>query len=1067
MSDHSEAPYPEVPARADFPAIEKRILDRWAAEHTFEESIARRPGRDSGGREFVFYDGPPFANGLPHYGHILTGYVKDVVPRYKTMRGYRVERRFGWDCHGLPAEMETEKELGVSGHSAIEDFGIENFNNACRTSVMKYAADWEWYVTRQARWVDFADDYKTMDLPFMESVMWAFKRLWDQGLVYEDYRVLPYSWAAETPLSNHEIRLDDATRPRQDPAVTVALELEPVAGDPGPMRLLIWTTTPWTLPSNLATAVGPDLDYSVVELDGDFYVIGREALERYEPQLGAGRVVSEIKGRDLVGRRYRPLFPYFADTPNAFVVLGADFVETGEGTGIVHMAPGFGEEDQVTCQKAGIPVVVPVDEKGRFTSEVPDWEGQLVLDTNQSIIRHLKDRGVLVRHDSYTHNYPHCWRTDEPIIYRAMSSWYVRTTELRDRMLELNEEINWIPSHIREGAFGHWLEGVRDWSISRNRFWGAPIPVWRSDDPEHPRIDVYGSLDEIERDFGVRPTDLHRPAIDELVRPNPDDPTGRSMMRRVPEVLDCWFESGSMPFAQLHYPFENSDRFEATHPADFIVEYIAQTRGWFYTLHVLSTALFDRPAFRTAISHGVVLDADGRKLSKRLKNYPDPEEMFETRGSDALRWFLVSSPILRGLDLRIDRSGSSIGEVVRLVLNPIWSAFHFFTLYANIDGYRARRRVAQEASPALIDRYILAKTRVLVEDVTERMDEYDLAGACQEVTTFLDALNNWYIRRSRERFWAPIEQDRGDKADAYDTLYTVLTTLTEITAPLLPLISEEIHTALTGGESVHLGDWPDPSALPADRDLVDLMDTVRDVVSTALSLREERGLRTRLPLRRLTVVGPTSGSLAGLADLIAEEVNVKEVDFAEDLSAYGEFSLKPDGRVLGPRLGPAMKQVMAAARSGQWQRLEDGTISIAGQTLQPGEYELRLVPTGDGAVAALRDHDIVVSLDTEVTPDLAAEGLARDLIRHVQVLRRESGLDVTDRIRLAVTTDPELASAVEDHRPAIAEAVLADEIEVLADGSSPGADLPHVREVEFEGHSAVIGIGVAVDSQVS
>ncbi len=1057
MSDQSEAPYPEVPARADFPAIEERILDRWAAEHTFEESIARRPDRENGGREFVFYDGPPFANGLPHYGHILTGYVKDVVPRYKTMRGFRVERRFGWDCHGLPAEMETEKELGVSGHAAIEDFGIENFNNACRTSVMKYAADWEWYVTRQARWVDFADDYKTMDLPFMESVMWAFKQLWDKGLVYEDYRVLPYSWAAETPLSNHEIRLDDATRPRQDPAVTVALELEPLEGDPGPMHLLIWTTTPWTLPSNLATAVGPHLDYAVVELDGEYYVIGREALERYEPQLGEGTVVAELKGQDLVGRRYRPLFPYFADTPNAFVVLGADFVETGEGTGIVHMAPGFGEEDQITCQKAGIPVVVPVDEKGRFTAEVPDWEGQLVLDTNQSIIRRLKDRGVLVRHDSYTHNYPHCWRTDEPIIYRAMSSWYVRTTELRDRMLELNEEIDWIPAHIREGAFGHWLEGVRDWSISRNRFWGAPIPVWRSDDPEYPRLDVYGSLEEIERDFGVRPTDLHRPAIDDLVRPNPDDPTGRSMMRRVPEVLDCWFESGSMPFAQLHYPFENVERFEATHPADFIVEYIAQTRGWFYTLHVLSTALFDRPAFRTAISHGVVLDSEGRKLSKRLKNYPDPEEMFATRGSDALRWFLISSPILRGLDLRIDRSGSSIGEVVRLVLNPIWSAFHFFTLYANIDGYRAQRRAG---SRQLLDRYVLAKTRALVEDVTERMDAYDLAGACQEVTTFLDALNNWYIRRSRERFWAPVGQDDADKADAYDTLYTVLTTLTEVTAPLLPLISEEIHTGLTGGESVHLGDWPDPGELPADRDLVERMDTVRDVVSTALSLREERGLRTRLPLSKLVIVGPAASELADLADLIAEEVNVKKVEFAEDLSRYGEFSLKPEGRVLGPKLGPAMKQVMAAARSGEWTRDDDGTVHVAGQILEPGEYELRLTPTGEGAVAALRNSDMVVSLDTAVTPELTAEGLARDLIRHVQVLRRESGLAVTDRINLGVSADAQLAAAIEAHRDTIAEAVLADRVDVDAGDPDLGSGFTHVREIEFEGHTATIGIGV-------
>ncbi len=723
------APYPKVSSRADYPAIERRVLQRWATEGTFERSVEARPGGDN---EYIFYDGPPFANGLPHYGHLLCGYVKDVVPRYQTMRGRKVERRFGWDCHGLPAEIAAEKELGVSGRRSIIDYGIDRFNDHCRTSVLRYTHEWERYVTRQARWVDFEDDYKTMDLSYMESVMWAFKQLWEKGLVYEARRVMPYSWGAETPLSNFEIRLDDATRPRQDPAVTVAFTLAPGAGDAvhdGPLKLLAWTTTPWTLPSNLALAVGPEVTYALLGEGHTTYAIGAEVLANYEAQLSEAEPVGTVAGAELVGRAYEPLFDFFAGEVHngAFRVLAGDFVDTSEGTGVVHIAPGFGEDDQRIGEANGVPMVVPVDEAGRFTAEVRDWEGENVLDANPGIIRALKERGVLVRHDSYTHNYPHCWRTDTPIIYRALDSWYVQVTAFRDRMVELNQNINWIPGHVRDGAFGRWLEGARDWSISRNRFWGSPIPVWKRDDPAYPRVDVYGSLDELEADFGVRPADLHRPTIDALTRPNPDDPTGRSVMRRVPEVLDCWFESGSMPFAQVHHPFENAEWFEEPFPADFIVEYTPQTRGWFYTLHVLATALFDRQAFDNVICHGTVLDEDGRKLSKRLRNYPDPEEVLETHGADALRWFLMSSPILRGLDLRIDRHGSGISDVVRLVLNPIWNALHFFTLYANADGYRAQHRTD---SPDLLDRYVLAKTRQLTERVTERLDAYDLAGAC-------------------------------------------------------------------------------------------------------------------------------------------------------------------------------------------------------------------------------------------------------------------------------------------------------------------------------------------------
>ncbi|HEY6472458.1 MAG TPA: isoleucine--tRNA ligase, partial [Acidimicrobiales bacterium] len=745
--------------------IEEAVLASWAADGTFAASVAARPAGDGGSNEYVFYDGPPFANGLPHYGHLLTGFVKDVVPRYQTMRGRRVERRFGWDCHGLPAEIDAERELGVSGRGPITEYGIDRFNDFCRRSVLRYTEEWRRYVTRQARWVDFENDYKTMDPSYMESVMWAFKQLWDRSLLYEAYRVLPYCWECETPLSNAETRQDDAYRDRQDPALTVAFTLEPDPAAPplvaGPLQLWVWTTTPWTLPSNLAVAVGPTLEYAVVDLPGgQRVVLGEETLASYESELSEATRVGTVRGDELVGRSYRPLFDYFASTSGAFRILPADFIATDEGTGIVHLAPGFGEEDQATCAAYGIEVVCPVDSRTRFTAEVPDFEGLQVFEANQPVIRALRAAGAVVRVDSYVHPYPHCWRTDTPLVYRAVTSWFVEVTKIRDRLLANNQQITWVPAHVRDGAFGKWLEGARDWSISRNRFWGAPIPVWRSDDPRYPRIDVYGSVEELEADFGVRPLDLHRPAIDELTRPNPDDPTGRSTMRRTSDVLDCWFESGSMPFAQVHYPFENQDWFEHHFPGDFIVEYVNQSRAWFYNLHVMATALFDRPAFSTCIAHGVVLGDDGRKMSKRLRNFPDPDAMFDVYGADAMRWFFMSSSIVRGGDLIVDEQG--IRSAVRQALLPLWNAWYFFTLYANADGRRAdltrNWRTAEAANgaggaaspgaaPGVLDRYILAKASALVVDAGAALDTYDLSRACAAVEAFLDALDNWYIRR--------------------------------------------------------------------------------------------------------------------------------------------------------------------------------------------------------------------------------------------------------------------------------------------------------------------------------
>lgn len=1010
--------YPEVNPQAKFPEIEEKILASWKEGRTFQKSLEKTPA-GKGTDEFVFYDGPPFANGLPHHGHLLTGYVKDIIPRYQTMRGKRVERRFGWDCHGLPAEMEAEKELKISGRQQIQEYGIAKFNDYCRKSVLRYTKEWEAYVTRQARWVDFENDYKTMDLPYMESVMWAFKELWKKGLVYEGYKVMPYSWACETPLSNFEIRLDNAYRPRQDPAITVAFSLKEKAGDPGRLKLLVWTTTPWTLPSNLAIAIGEDIDYAMVREGEEYFLIAEAALAKYEAQLKNAEQIKTVKGKELVGREYEPLFPYFRDHPNSFRILAGDFVSTEDGTGAVHIAPGFGEDDQRVSEANGITIVCPVDQSGKFTAEVPDYHGLQVFEANKPIIKDLKERGVLVRHDTYEHNYPHCWRTDTPIIYKALNSWYVKVTEFKDRMVEVNQGINWIPAHIKDGSFGKWLQNARDWSISRNRFWGSPIPVWKSDNPKYPRIDVYGSLDEIERDFGTRPKDLHRPNIDELVRPNPDDPTGKSMMRRVEEVLDCWFESGSMPFAQVHYPFENKEWFENHFPADFIVEYIAQTRGWFYTLVVLATALFDKAPFINCICHGVVLDEDGKKLSKRLRNYVSTEEVINSLGADALRWFYVSSPILKGLDLVIDKEGKAIAEQVRIVINPIWNAYYFFTLYANSDGVEAEFTTG---SKQLLDRYILSKTRELVSDVTAAFDRYEIAEACEAVRQFLEALNNWYIRRSRDRFWRS-ERDQ-DKIDAYNTLYTVLVTLTKTIAPLLPMISEEVYRGLTREESVHLADWPDKEGFHEDQPLVAAMDKVRDVCSAGLSLRETRNIRTRLPLQSVTIAGVKSAALQDYAFLIKDELNVKEVKFSEKISEFADFSLQIDAKTLGPKLGAKFKDVLMASKSGKWKELPDNRIEVSGVVLEPNEFVMRLNAKEGLAAQALPGNDTIVVLDINVTPELEEEGIARDLVRLVQQARKEAGLHVADNITLTLSASLGLRKVIEKHSEYVSQQTL-------------------------------------------
>lgn len=1009
--------YPDIQAKADFPALEQEILDYWKKDETFKKSVALRDAGEKGSNEYVVYDGPPFANGLPHYGHLVTGYVKDIIPRYQTMRGHRVDRRFGWDCHGLPAEMDTEKFLGISGRAAISKFGIGKFNETCRQRVLMYTNEWEQTVTRQARWVAFDNDYKTMDLPYMESIIWAFKELYKKGLMYEGVRILPYSWAAETPVSNFETRMDNCYREREDPSVTIMFTLKTNEGEK-PTKVLAWTTTPWTLPSNLALCVRDDIDYDVYEEDGTRYILASALAGKYKRELANAQKIETIKGADLVGRKYEPLFDYFKDTPNAFRIIHADYVSTEDGTGIVHIAPAFGEDDMNACQPYGIPVICPVDSKGCFTKAVPDYEGMQVFDTNEPIIKRLKAEGKLVRKEMYRHNYPHCWRTDTPLIYKAINSWFVKVTAFRDKMVENNQTINWIPEHIKNGAMGMWLEGARDWSISRNRFWGTPIPVWKSDDPKYPRVDVYGSIAEMEKDFGVKITDLHRPFIDTLTRPNPDDPTGKSTMRRVEDVLDCWFESGSMPFAQVHYPFENKEWFENHSPADFIVEYLAQTRGWFYTLMVMSTALFDRAPFKTCLCHGVVLDENQQKLSKRLRNYPDPSEVFDTLGSDALRWFLVSSPILRGGNLSIDREGKEIAKASRKALIPLWNAFYFFTLYANAEGLKAKEiRDPKD----VLDRYVLAKTRDLIKGLTEKLDACDIVGACADVSDFLEIMNNWYIRRSRARFW-----DTANGTEAFDTLYTVLVALTKAIAPLLPLTCEYIYRALTGEESVHLTDYPDYTQFKAQDALVADMDFVRAVCSTAKAVREENKLRNRLPLASMTVAGNNAQRLNAYADLLKDEVNVKEVRLVSDVAALADNMLYIFTPVVGKRLGRFMKDILAASKTNDWTKNADGTLSIAGQTLNADEFELRLVLKDGNAGQALPDNTAVVVLDTQVRPELEREGIARDFVRVIQQKRKDSGFDVSDRIGVSYASDSAaVLQALSEYAAYVKEQVLA------------------------------------------
>ena len=972
-------PYSPIPTELDLPALERAVLERWERERTFERSVEQRAGAPL----YAFDDGPPFATGLPHYGHILTSYMKDVVPRYFTMRGRYVPRRWGWDCHGLPVEYEVEKELGLSGRGDILRMGMAPFIESCRSLVLRYAEEWERVVTRLGRWVDFKNAYKTMDRSYMESVLWAFHRLYELGLVYEGNKVVPYCIRCQTPLSNFEAKLDDAYRPRKDLACVVKFRL---LDDPS-ASLLAWTTTPWTLPSNVALAVNPDLEYVECGAGSERVWVASTALQRF-PELGEPR--RTVRGNSLAGLGYAPVFPYFQSLANAFVVLAADFVTASEGTGIVHLAPGFGEDDEAVCRAAGVAGPQPILDDGTFSVEVVDFAGVGVFDASPRIVKWLAERDLLFEQSEHLHDYPHCWRCDRPLIYRAVRSWFVRVADLKDALVAHNKEINWVPEHIREGRFGQWLENARDWAISRNRFWGAPIPVWRC--AACGETVVVKSGEDLEARAGRPVPDFHRPYIDELtffcVKCG-------ATMTRVPEVLDCWFESGAMPFAQLHYPFERDSEFHFSFPADFIVEYVAQTRGWFYTLHVLAVALFGRAAFENAVCHGVILGADGRKMSKRLKNYPDPLAVVAHHGSDALRIALLSSPVVRGVDIRFNQD--AVRDAVRRFVIPLWNAFHYFTSYAALDEFQPCGRLDHLSA---LDRYLLHETEQLREHVEEAIERYEFGAAYDAIETFVETLSGWYLRLSRSKAWS--EESRPEKLACYEVLHASLEAAARVVAPFMPFVADALYAALGSQQSVHLADWPAARPEWRNESLAAEMRAVRTVVRLARSVRERLRLKHRHPLSALYVGGVERSTLEAHADLLAREVNVKSVEVLKHPERYVKRTLVLNTAILGKRLKEKLSDVRAAADRKAYGINDDKTVTIRDFVLQPDEYSFRL-EIADPTAAVAAEREVVVLLDVVRDERLCLEADARDLNRVIQDLRKRAGLRYSDRIAVSVS----------------------------------------------------------------
>ncbi len=982
--------FSKIEARPNFPQLEKAVGVRWKSEKTFEESVERSQSNP----EFILYDGPPFATGSPHYGTIFVSALKDLVGRYKTMRGFYVPRNWGWDCHGLPIETIAEKNLGLTDKAQIETtVGVESFNAECRNIVSTYDTNWREYIDRLGRWVDMEKPYRTLDKSFMESVMWAFSESYKKDLIYKDYRVAPYCYRCETSLSLSEIRVDDSTRPRQDRAITVAFKLK---GALEGVSALAWTTTPWTLPSNLALAVGKDVSYVVIDSPEGSYLLAEAQLSRYQRELGKEPAVRvAYSGQQLADMmlEYEPMFPYFGDR-KAFRIIIGDFVSTADGTGIVHMAPAFGEDDYWACRANGIDVVNPVDNSGRFCEEVGDFVGRNVHEANPDIIKFLKGEGVVVRDETIEHNYPHCWRCQSPLIYRALDAWYFKIEAIRDRLIQTNEQINWYPSTVKDGRFGKWLENARDWNISRNRYWATPIPVWSCHTCDEQR--VYGSADEIEKDGGVVLADLHKEHLDRVIIPC----ACGGEMHRVPEVLDCWFESGSMPYGQFHYPFENAEHFLEHLPADFIVEYTGQIRCWFYYLHVLSTAIFDKPAFRNCMVHGTLLAADGKKMSKSLKNYTDPLAIMDKFGADSLRGYLFSSPAVGIEDLSFRDEG--VESVLKSLILPLWNALSFFTSYAEVDQITPEEISLDGCVLEDLDRYILSEVEIMVRDATRCLDGYRVHEAMRLFPNFLDTLNNWYIRRSRERVWSQESRD-ASKVSFYATLYDVLKTFAKVLAPFCPFIAEMVWERLGCKQSVHLSSWPDERTEFIDEGLSSEVQIVRQIVSAGLSVRAREKLRVRLPLAsaKVAVREDLIGALRSYEGILCGELNVKKIEFLADSSEIAVPQAKVNARLVGPKLGGAMQSVMQKIRAGEFEIIGKDSIKVGDVVLGEGEVELGFV--GKEGLAVESASGLVVALDSAVTEELEIEGFARDLIREIQDMRKSANLHIADRIVLGVS----------------------------------------------------------------
>jgi len=1033
--NNNKKSFSEVNQRQSFPEMERAILSYWDENHIFEQSLARRKKS----KKYVFFDGPPFANGLPHYGHILANALKDAVTRYWTMKGYYVPRTNGWDCHGLPVEYEIEKELEISGKKDIEDYGIENFNDKCRASVFRYTNEWEKLLKRIGRWLDFDQTYATLENDYMESIWWVFKQIWDKDMVYQGHKSMHICPRCETPLSNFEV--SQGYKDVTDLSVIAKFRLK----DEKDTFVLAWTTTPWTLPGNVALAFGAKIKYVKVKFENENYILAKSLVEKVMGEREY-TVLEDVDPEALDGKEYEPLFPYYKGKlkNKAYVMVVADFVSTEDGTGVVHIAPAFGEDDLIVGQKYGLEVLQHVGGDGTFNKEVIDFAGKFVKGQDQNITDWLEKNGSLFSKENYRHSYPHCWRCDTPLLNYTTKSWFVRVTDVKDKLLKNNEKIHWQPEHIKEGRFGKWLAGARDWAISRSRFWGAAMPIWKCE--KCGSYECVGSVEELKNKSvgGKLPKhdgklDLHRPYIDEIEFKC--DKCGGTM-KRIPEVLDCWFESGSMPYAQLHYPFENKEVFEKNFPAQFIAEGLDQTRGWFYTLHVLSTILFDKPAFENVIVNGILLAADGEKLSKRKKNYPDPNELFDTRGVDAVRFFLYSSTAPLAEDVRF--SEKHVDEVIKKFLLTLWNTYSFFITYANIDGWTPVKFNEKSFKPKhKLDQWILSELHQLIKETTKHLDDYNLTKATRPMMDFVDNLSNWYIRRSRRRFWK--SENDNDKNEAYATLYIVLKEFSKLVAPFMPFVAEEIYRNLTKNnaneeDSVHLCDWP-----IANEDLIDPRlnrenSIIRKIVTLGHAVRAKSGLKVRQPLSKVQIGLPEkveSEILKQQEDVICEELNVKSLEILTEVGDIVRKTIKPDARKLGPKYGKEVQNIISEIRNGNYEELEGGRIKVGDKILEDEEVEIGF----EGKEGF------------EITEDLRYEGYAREIIRHIQEMRKQSGYEVYERIYLQLKAEGEMADAITKFADYIKKETLTVELQ-----QSGEFDYDKEETAEVDGHKIVIAV---------